>query len=136
MYSDGCCLFFRSHYHTRENKTLQDKQADYQTNGEIICKDCGQVRNILFSYSSCCLYLFLSNDLVLFYLNAISFYLQAWGNMMVHRGLDLPCLKIRNFVVVFADKKMTKQIFKRWADLPIRFPSFDYAAHCPSSDED
>ncbi|NXR58993.1 IFIH1 protein, partial [Rhadina sibilatrix] len=93
---------FQSHYHTRENKTLQDKHADYQTNGEIICKDCGQ----------------------------------AWGNMMVHRGLDLPCLKIRNFVVVFADKKTTKQIFKKWGDLPIRFPSFDYAAHCPSSDED
>ncbi|NXG72940.1 IFIH1 protein, partial [Baryphthengus martii] len=93
---------FQSLYHTRENKTLQDKQADYQTNGEIICKDCGQ----------------------------------AWGNMMVHRGLDLPCLKIRNFVVVFEDKKTTKQIFKKWGELPIRFPSFDYAAHCPSSDED
>ncbi|XP_071418436.1 interferon-induced helicase C domain-containing protein 1 isoform X2 [Pithys albifrons albifrons] len=93
---------FQSLYHTRENKTLQDKNADYQTNGEIICKDCGQ----------------------------------AWGNMMVHRGLDLPCLKIRNFVVVFADKKTTKQIFKKWGELPIRFPSFDYAAHCPSSDED
>ncbi|NXW58921.1 IFIH1 protein, partial [Eurystomus gularis] len=93
---------FQSLYHTRENKTLQDKHADYQTNGEIICKDCGQ----------------------------------AWGNMMVHRGLDLPCLKIRNFVVVFEDKKTTKQIFKKWGELPIRFPSFDYAAHCPSSDED
>ncbi|NXP84330.1 IFIH1 protein, partial [Passerina amoena] len=93
---------FQSLYHTRENKTLQDKNADYQTNGEIICKDCGQ----------------------------------AWGNMMVHRGLDLPCLKIRNFVVVFADKKTTNNIFKKWGDLPIRFPSFDYAAHCPSSDED
>lgn len=43
-------LFFRSLYHTRENKTLQDKHADYQINGEIICKDCGQVRNNLFSY--------------------------------------------------------------------------------------
>uniref|UniRef100_A0A8C0F9K0 RNA helicase n=1 Tax=Bubo bubo TaxID=30461 RepID=A0A8C0F9K0_BUBBB len=93
---------FQSLYHTRENKTLQDKHADYQTNGEIICKDCGQ----------------------------------AWGNMMVHRGLDLPCLKIRNFVVVFEDKKTTKQIFKKWGELPIMFPSFDYAAHCPSSDED
>ncbi|NXC10461.1 IFIH1 protein, partial [Orthonyx spaldingii] len=93
---------FQTLYHTRENKTLQDKHADYQTNGEIICKDCGQ----------------------------------AWGNMMVHRGLDLPCLKIRNFVVVFTDKKKTKEIFKKWGDLPIRFPSFDYAAHCPSSDED
>lgn len=66
----------------------------------------------------------------------ISLYLQAWGNMMVHRGLDLPCLKIRNFVVVFEDKKATKEIFKKWVELPIRFPSFDYAAHCPSSDED
>ncbi|NWT63779.1 IFIH1 protein, partial [Prunella himalayana] len=93
---------FQSLYHIRENKTLQDKHADYQTNGEIICKDCGQ----------------------------------AWGNMMVHRGLDLPCLKIRNFVVVFADKKTTNYIFKKWGDLPIRFPSFDYAAHWPSSDED
>ncbi|NWV63657.1 IFIH1 protein, partial [Malurus elegans] len=93
---------FQDLYHTRENKTLQDKHADYQTNGEIICKDCGQ----------------------------------AWGNMMVHRGLDLPCLKIRNFVVVFADKKTTKKIFKKWGELPIRFPSFDYAAHWPSSDED
>ncbi|NXP11433.1 IFIH1 protein, partial [Thinocorus orbignyianus] len=61
---------------------------------------------------------------------------QAWGNMMVHRGLDLPCLKIRNFVVVFEDKKTTKHIFKKWGELPIRFPSLDYAAHCPSSDED
>ncbi|NXJ59884.1 IFIH1 protein, partial [Rostratula benghalensis] len=93
---------FQSLYHTRENKTLQDKHADYQTNGEIICKHCGQ----------------------------------AWGNMMVHRGLDLPCLKIRNFVVVFEDKKTTKHIFKKWGELPIRFPSLDYAAHCPSSDED
>lgn len=68
MDSDGCCLFFRSLYHIRENKALQDKHADYQTNGEIICKDCGQVRNILFSYSSCCLYLFLYSGLLLFYL--------------------------------------------------------------------
>lgn len=68
MDSGGCCLFFRSLYQTRENKTLQDKRADYQTNGEIICKHCGQVRSTLFSYSSCCLYLFLSNDLVFFYL--------------------------------------------------------------------
>ena len=55
---------------------------------------------------------------------------------MVHRGLDLPCLKIRNFVVVFEDKKTTKNIFKKWGELPVTFPTFDYAAHCPSSDED
>ncbi|XP_017746458.1 PREDICTED: interferon-induced helicase C domain-containing protein 1 [Rhinopithecus bieti] len=57
---------FKELYIVRENKALQKKCADYQTNGEIICK-CGQ----------------------------------AWGTMMVHKGLDLPCLKIRNFVVVF-----------------------------------
>lgn len=77
MDSDVCCLFFRSLYHTRENKTLQDKHADYQTNGEIICKDCGQVRNILFSYS--CLYLFLSNDLAFFYLKCNFFLLAGLG---------------------------------------------------------
>lgn len=55
---------------------------------------------------------------------------------MVHRGFDLPCLKIRNFVVVFEDKKKTKQIFKKWAELSVKFPTFDYAAHYPSSDED
>ncbi|NWX98149.1 IFIH1 protein, partial [Nothoprocta ornata] len=93
---------FQNLYHTRENKTLQEKHADYQTNGEIICKDCGQ----------------------------------AWGNMMVHRGLDMPCLKIKNFVVVFEGKKTTKDIFKKWGELPVRFPVFDYAGHCPSSDED
>ncbi|XP_009899493.2 interferon-induced helicase C domain-containing protein 1 [Dryobates pubescens] len=93
---------FQSLYHTRENKTLQDNHADSQTNGEIICKDCGQ----------------------------------AWGNIMVHRGLALPCLKISNFVVVFEDKKPTKDIFKKWKDLPVSFPRFDYAAHCSSSDED
>lgn len=49
MYSDDVSLFFRSLYRTRENKTLQNKHADYQTNGEIICKDCGQVRKNLFS---------------------------------------------------------------------------------------
>uniref|UniRef100_A0A803YFQ2 RNA helicase n=1 Tax=Meleagris gallopavo TaxID=9103 RepID=A0A803YFQ2_MELGA len=93
---------FQHLYHIRENRTLQDKHADYQTNVEIICKDCGQ----------------------------------PWGNMMVYRGLDLPCLKIRNFVVVFEDKKTTKEIFKKWGELPITFPNLDYAAHCPSSDED
>ncbi|XP_010227100.1 PREDICTED: interferon-induced helicase C domain-containing protein 1 [Tinamus guttatus] len=93
---------FQSLYHTRENKTLQEKHADYQTNGEITCKDCGQ----------------------------------AWGNMMVHRGLDMPCLKIKNFVVVFEDKKTRKDIFKKWGELPVRFPDFDYAGHYLSSDED
>ncbi|XP_067405457.1 interferon-induced helicase C domain-containing protein 1 isoform X2 [Emydura macquarii macquarii] len=93
---------FQDLYNIRENKTLQEKHADYQTNGEIICKDCGQ----------------------------------AWGTMMVHRGVDLPCLKIRNFVVAFQDKKTSNKIFKKWGELPIKFPVFDYAEHYVSSDED
>nr|XP_056717258.1 interferon-induced helicase C domain-containing protein 1 [Euleptes europaea] len=93
---------FQELYDVRENRTLQAKEADYQINGEIICKDCGQ----------------------------------AWGTMMVYRGLDLPCLKIENFVVVFKDKKTApNQILKKWKELPIKFPDFDYAEHCESSDE-
>uniref|UniRef100_A0A8C9ICU5 RNA helicase n=1 Tax=Piliocolobus tephrosceles TaxID=591936 RepID=A0A8C9ICU5_9PRIM len=68
---------FKELYIVRENKALQKKCADYQTNGEIICK-CGQ----------------------------------AWGTMMVHKGLDLPCLKIRNFVVVFKNNSTKKQYKK------------------------
>lgn len=34
---------FRELYVVRENKALQKKFADYQTNGEIICKTCAQV---------------------------------------------------------------------------------------------
>ncbi|XP_060633905.2 interferon-induced helicase C domain-containing protein 1 isoform X1 [Anolis sagrei] len=94
---------FKDLYVVRENKTLQAKAADYQTNGEVICKDCAQV----------------------------------WGSMMVHRGLDLPCLKIKNFVVVFNEKKNTrKEMFKKWAELPIRFPEFSYANHYVFSDEE
>ncbi|XP_062972546.1 interferon-induced helicase C domain-containing protein 1 isoform X2 [Elgaria multicarinata webbii] len=94
---------FADLYIIRENKTLQAKEADYQTNGEIICKDCGQ----------------------------------AWGNMMVHRGLDLPCLKIKNFVVVFKDKKnSSKNIYNRWRELPIKFPPFRFEEQDVSSDED
>ncbi|XP_048341289.1 interferon-induced helicase C domain-containing protein 1 [Sphaerodactylus townsendi] len=94
---------FQELYIVRENRTLQAKEVDYQTNGEIICKDCAQV----------------------------------WGTMMVHRGLDLPCLRIKNFVVVFQGKKTVQnQTFKRWAELPVKFPDFNYAEHCVSSDED
>lgn len=42
---------FRKLYFTRENKALQKKFADYQTNGEIICKNCGQVSKLLWVYS-------------------------------------------------------------------------------------
>lgn len=91
---------FKRLYIVRENKALQKKFADYQANGEIICK-CGQ----------------------------------AWGTMMVHKGLDLPCLKIRNFVVDFKNNSSKKQ-YKRWVELPVRFPDLDCSEHCLSSDED
>lgn len=92
---------FKELYIVRENKALKKKFADYQTNGEIICQNCGQ----------------------------------AWGTMMVHKGLDLPCLKIKNFVVVFKSNSPKKQ-YKKWVELPITFPSLDYSEYCVFSDED
>lgn len=41
---------FRELYTVRENKALQKKFVDYQTNGEIICKTCGQVSKLLWIY--------------------------------------------------------------------------------------
>lgn len=54
---------------------------------------------------------------------------------MVHKGLDLPCLKIKNFVVVFKSNSPKKQ-YKKWVELPITFPSLDYSEYCVFSDED
>ncbi|CAI9584793.1 unnamed protein product, partial [Staurois parvus] len=42
---------FKKLFKKGENKTLQEKYADYQINGEIICKDCGRVS----SCERCCL---------------------------------------------------------------------------------
>ncbi|XP_007183241.1 interferon-induced helicase C domain-containing protein 1 isoform X1 [Balaenoptera acutorostrata] len=92
---------FKKLYIVRGNKALQTKFADYQTNGEIICKKCGQ----------------------------------AWGTMMVHKGLDLPCLKIKNFVVVFKNDLPKKQ-YKKWVELPMTFPDLNYSEYCLFSDED
>ncbi|XP_043854813.1 interferon-induced helicase C domain-containing protein 1 [Dromiciops gliroides] len=92
---------FKKLYSVRENKALQKKFADYQINGEIICRQCGQ----------------------------------GWGTMMVHKGLDLPCLKIKNFVVAFKNNSQKKQ-YKKWVELPIMFPKLDYTEHCMFSDED
>ncbi|XP_049629322.1 interferon-induced helicase C domain-containing protein 1 [Suncus etruscus] len=92
---------FKDMYIVIENKALTEMFADYQTNGEIICKKCGQ----------------------------------AWGTMMVHKGLDLPCLKIRNFVVVFKNDSSKKQ-YKKWVELNIRFPDLDYTEYCSIRDDD
>ncbi|KAJ1080569.1 hypothetical protein NDU88_000764 [Pleurodeles waltl] len=96
-----CNPEFKNRYVKRENKTLQEKLADYQTNGEIICKECSQ----------------------------------QWGTMMVHHGLDLPCLKIGNCVVAFKDKNNSRQIYKKWGELQIQFPQFDIG-EMEISDED
>ncbi|XP_040827587.1 interferon-induced helicase C domain-containing protein 1 [Ochotona curzoniae] len=91
---------FKKLYIVRENKALQKKFADYQINGEIICK-CGQ----------------------------------DWGTMMVHKGLHLPCLKIKNFVVSFKTNSEKKQ-YKKWVEVPITFPGLDYSEYYFLSDED
>ncbi|XP_071977971.1 interferon-induced helicase C domain-containing protein 1 isoform X2 [Engystomops pustulosus] len=91
---------FKKLYKKGENKTLQEKFADYQTNGEIICKNCGR----------------------------------TWGTIMVHRGSELPCLKICNFVIRYEDEKMTKDTLDVWRDLPIKFPAFTYLSD--DSDDD
>ena len=54
---------------------------------------------------------------------------------MVHKGLDLPCLKIKNFVVVFQNNLPKKQ-YKKWVELPITFPDLNYSEYCLFSDED
>lgn len=101
MHHVNMTLEFKDLYIVIENKALKKKFADYQTNGEIICKKCGQ----------------------------------AWGTMMVHKGLDLPCLKIRNFVVVFKNSSPKKQ-YKKWVELPITFPDIDYSEYCLHDDDD
>ncbi|XP_036714928.1 interferon-induced helicase C domain-containing protein 1 isoform X4 [Balaenoptera musculus] len=60
---------------------------------------------------------------------------KAWGTMMVHKGLDLPCLKIKNFVVVFKNNLPKKQ-YKKWVELPMTFPDLNYSEYCLFSDED
>ncbi|XP_037379324.1 interferon-induced helicase C domain-containing protein 1 [Talpa occidentalis] len=100
MHHVNMTLDFKKRYIVRENIALNMKFADYQINGEIICKTCGQ----------------------------------AWGTMMVHKSLDLPCLKIKNFVVVFGDKSPKKQ-YKKWVELPITFPQLDYSDYYKLNNE-
>ncbi|XP_040056601.2 interferon-induced helicase C domain-containing protein 1 [Gasterosteus aculeatus] len=64
---------------------------------------------------------------------------QRWGSMMLYRGIDCPSLHVKNFVVTFNEKKISK--CTKWGDLPIRFPVFDYAEQASrvaesSDDED
>ncbi|XP_034742416.1 interferon-induced helicase C domain-containing protein 1 [Etheostoma cragini] len=62
-----------------------------------------------------------------------------WGSMMIYRGIECPCLHVKNFVVTFNGKKIGK--CTKWSELAINFPAFDYAEHASrladkSDDED
>lgn len=52
---------------------------------------------------------------------------QDWGTMMLYRGIECPCLHVKNFVVAVSGKKIPK--CTKWSDLPVRFSAFDYADH-------
>ncbi|KAM9850762.1 interferon-induced helicase C domain-containing protein 1 [Aulostomus maculatus] len=87
-----------------ENTSLQERHVDYETNGFIACKDCGQ----------------------------------RWGSMMLYRGIECPCLHVKNFVVTIGEKKISK--CTKWNELPVKFSEFDYLEHASriaqSSDEE
>ncbi|XP_048390897.1 interferon-induced helicase C domain-containing protein 1 isoform X2 [Stegostoma tigrinum] len=89
---------FKDLYGQRENKALQEKCLDYQTNQEIYCKNCGR----------------------------------PWGTMMVHRGVNLPCLSIKNFVVFIDEKNFEKHTYKKWSEVPFKLPKFDYIKYVES----
>uniref|UniRef100_A0A7N6FH27 RNA helicase n=1 Tax=Anabas testudineus TaxID=64144 RepID=A0A7N6FH27_ANATE len=53
--------------------------------------------------------------------------LQRWGSMMLYRGIECPCLHVKNFVVTLNGKPISK--CTKWSELPVKFPDFDYAEH-------
>ncbi|KAM9804668.1 interferon-induced helicase C domain-containing protein 1 [Neosynchiropus ocellatus] len=57
-----------------------------------------------------------------------------WGSMMHYRGIDCPCLHVKNFVVSLNGKNISK--CTKWSELPINFPAFDYAEHARRVAED
>lgn len=64
---------------------------------------------------------------------------QRWGSMMVYRGIECPCLHVKNFVVTINGRKIIK--CTRWSELPVKFSAFDYAEQArrvaqSSDDED
>ncbi|XP_057708991.1 interferon-induced helicase C domain-containing protein 1 isoform X1 [Corythoichthys intestinalis] len=84
---------FSELYIQKENTSLQERLLDYETNGSIACKKCGQ----------------------------------KWGAMMSYRGIDCPCLLVKNFVVQIKDKKFSN--FTKWKEIPTRFQAFNYIEH-------
>ena len=51
--------------------------------------------------------------------------LQRWGSMMMYRGIECPCLHVKNFVVTFSGKKIGK--CTKWNELTVKFSALDYA---------
>ncbi|KAM6985025.1 interferon-induced helicase C domain-containing protein 1 [Aplochiton taeniatus] len=51
---------------------------------------------------------------------------KSWGSMMLYRGIECPCLHIKNFLVKLNEK--TKN-YNKWSELAIQFPPFDYIEH-------
>ncbi|XP_022596472.1 interferon-induced helicase C domain-containing protein 1 isoform X1 [Seriola dumerili] len=95
---------FSELFNLTENTTLQERLLDYETNGFISCKNCGQ----------------------------------RWGSMMMYRGIECPCLHVKNFVVTCSGKKIGK--CTKWSELAVKFSAFDYAENArrvaESSDDD
>uniref|UniRef100_A0A3P9LKN0 RNA helicase n=1 Tax=Oryzias latipes TaxID=8090 RepID=A0A3P9LKN0_ORYLA len=90
MHRVNATVDFRKLFIQRENSSLQERLVDYETNGIIACKDCGQ----------------------------------PWGSMMMFRGIELPCLLVKNFVVNINTENISK--CSKWSDIPVKFPAFDY----------
>lgn len=47
--------------------------------------------------------------------------------MMLYRGIECPCLHVKNFVVATNAKKISK--CTKWSELAVKFSAFDYAEH-------
>uniref|UniRef100_A0A3Q2Z4S8 RNA helicase n=1 Tax=Hippocampus comes TaxID=109280 RepID=A0A3Q2Z4S8_HIPCM len=50
-----------------------------------------------------------------------------WGAMMMYRGIQCPCLNVKNFVVTIKEKKFSN--YTKWRELPTKFQAFDYIEH-------
>ncbi|XP_035629226.1 interferon-induced helicase C domain-containing protein 1-like isoform X2 [Oncorhynchus keta] len=86
---------FKELFIQRENTSLVKRLLDYETNGFIACKDCGQ----------------------------------RWGSMMLYRGIECPCLHVKNFLVTYDEKRKN---VNKWSEVGIQLPAFDYAEHARS----
>lgn len=54
-------------------------------------------------------------------------FLQVWGSVMIYRGIECPCLHVKNFVVNINGKRIGN--CTKWSELPVKFPDFNYIEH-------